>query len=55
LFVREGDFVRYDGIFYEIMALEEPKQLFGQIEDDRNSIELLARCTKARKGVFDAT
>ena len=55
LFVREGDFIRYDGLFYEIMTLAEPKQLFGQIEDDRNSIEVMAKCIKARKGVFDAT
>ena len=55
LFVREGDFIRYDGLFYEIMTLAEPKQLFGQIEDDRNSIEIMAKCIKARKGVFDAT
>jgi hypothetical protein len=55
LFVREGDFVRYDGLFYEIMSLSEPKQLFGQIEDDRNSVEILAKCIKARKGVFDAS
>lgn len=55
LFVREGDFVRYDGLFYEIMTLSEPKQIFGQIEDDRNSTEILAKCVKARKGVFDGT
>ena len=55
LFVREGDFVRYDGLFYEIMTLAEPKQIFGQIEDDRNSIEIMAKCIKTRKGIFDAT
>jgi hypothetical protein len=55
LFVREGDFIRYDGVFYEIMTLSEPKQIFGQVEDDRNSTEILAKCVKSRKGVFDAT
>ena len=55
LFVREGDFVRYDGLFYEIMTLSEPKQIFGQVEDDRNSTEIMAKCRRARKGTFDAT
>lgn len=55
LYVREGDFVRYDGMFFEIVSLSEPKQIFGQIEDDRNSIEILAKCIKARKGTFNAT
>ena len=47
--------VRYDGMFFEIVSLSEPKQIFGQIEDDRNSIEILAKCIKARKGTFNAT
>ena len=55
LFVREGDFVRYDGMFFEIVSLSEPKQIFGQVEDDRNSTEILAKCIKARRGLFDAT
>ena len=32
LFVREGDFVRYGDIYYEIVKLSEPKLLFGQPE-----------------------
>jgi len=52
LFVREGDFVLYGDIFYEITELNEPKQLFGQI-DFRYEIE--ATCIRARKGKFDAT
>ena len=32
LFVREGDFVQYGEFFYEILTLEEPKWLFGQVE-----------------------
>tara|TARA_R110002110_G_scaffold166899_3_gene367862 strand:+ start:470 stop:964 length:495 start_codon:yes stop_codon:yes gene_type:complete len=52
LFVREGDFILYGKIFYEITELSEPKQLFGQI-DFRYEIE--AKCVRARKGKFDAT
>jgi hypothetical protein len=52
LFVREGDFVLYGDIFYEITELNEPKQLFGQI-DFRYEVE--AKCVRARKGKFDAT
>ena len=32
LFVREGDFVLYGNIYYEIVTLSEPKQLYGQID-----------------------
>ena len=32
LFVREGDFVAYGKNFYEIVKLEEPKELFGQVD-----------------------
>ena len=52
LFVREGDFVLYGSIYYEIVTLNEPKQLFGQID---HRIELTAKCKRARKGLFDAT
>ena len=50
LFVREGDFVKYGETFYEIVELNEPKQMFGQI-DHRMTVE--AKCIKARKGTFD--
>ena len=52
LFVREGDFVLYGSLYYEIVTLSEPKQLFGQID---HRIEISAKCVKARKGLFDAT
>ena len=32
LFVREGDFIQYGENFYEILTLQEPKWLFGQVE-----------------------
>ena len=50
LFVREGDFVQYGENFYEILTLEEPKWLFGQVE---SSFEIAATCVRAREGLFD--
>ena len=51
LFVREGDFVKYGKIFYEIVKLNEPKHLFGQADVQ---FEVLADCIRARDGVFNA-
>ena len=51
LFVREGDFVRYGSIYYEIVKINEPKQLFGQIE---TRFEVTAECIRARDGLFNA-
>jgi hypothetical protein len=50
LFVREGDFIRYGDIYYEIVKLNEPKQLFGQIE---SKFEITADCIRARDGLFN--
>lgn len=52
LFVREGDFVLYGEILFEITSLSEPRQIFGQVE---HMIEISATCTRAREGLFDAT
>ena len=52
LYVREGDFVLYGDIYYEIVSLSEPKQLFGQID---HKMEISAACIKSREGLFDAT
>jgi hypothetical protein len=51
LFVREGDFVRFGEIFYEIVKLIEPKILFGQPE---SRFEVGAECIRARDGLFNA-
>jgi len=51
LFVREGDFVKYGKIFYEIVKLNEPKHLFGQADVQ---FEVHAECIRARDGVFNA-
>jgi hypothetical protein len=50
LFVREGDFVRYGSIYYEIVKITEPKVLFGQAE---SRFEVSAECIRARDGVFN--
>ena len=52
LFVREGDFVLYGDTHYEIVNLNEPRQLFGQAD---HKMEIEATCIKSRKGMFDAT
>lgn len=52
LFVRVGDFVLYGDIHYEIVSLNEPRQLFGQID---HRFEISAKCIRAREGLFDAT
>jgi hypothetical protein len=51
LYVREGDFVRYGEVFYEIVKLIEPRLLFGQVE---HRFEIQAECIRARDGVFNA-
>jgi len=51
LFVREGDFVLYGQSYYEITTLNEPRQIFGQVD---HKIEIEAKCVKSREGLFDA-
>ena len=52
LFVREGDFVLYGDIYYEITVLSEPKQIFGQVD---HKMEISAKCVRAREGLFDGS
>ena len=52
IFVREGDFILYGSFYYEIVTLDEPKELFGQAG---HKFEITAKCVRARKGLFDAT
>jgi len=51
LYIREGDFVLYGDSFYEIVSLNESKNLFGQID---NKFEIVAKCIKSRESVFNA-
>ena len=52
LYVREGDFILYGKIYYEIVKLLEPRKLFGQVN---HTFEVSAVCQRARKGLFDAS
>ncbi len=49
LFVREGDFVLYGKILYEIVKVGQPKLLFGKIDE---KFEVVADCIRAREGTF---
>jgi len=52
IYVREGDFVLYGDIYYEITKLSQPRKLFGQVDQ---TFEIIATCKRARKGLFDAS
>ena len=56
LYVRLGDFVQYDQMYFEIVDVSEPRYLFGQDSDfaDGTSLEVSAVCRQARRGLFDA-
>jgi len=51
LYVREGDFVLYGEFLYEIVNLNEPRQLFGQID---HRFEISADCIRSRESLFNA-
>lgn len=51
IIVKPGDFVLYGRFYYEIIKLEEPKLLFGQVA---HTFEVDATCIRSRKGNFDA-
>ena len=51
LYVREGDFVLYDNVFFEITMLLEPTLIFG---DPNYKMEIAAKCIKARQGLFNS-
>jgi len=55
LFVRLGDFVQYDDMFFEIVDAFEPRYLFGQDASfaSNTSLEVTAVCRQARKGLFN--
>lgn len=50
LFVREGDYLLWGNIYYEIHTTGEPEELWGQ-PDERFAV--VAKCIKARQGIFD--
>lgn len=49
LFVKEGDFIQYHNIIYEIVKLNEPQIIWGQQE---HKMEIEAKCVKARESNF---
>jgi len=58
LFVRLGDFMQYDEMYFEIVDVFEPRYLFGQdsaFTTDETSLEVTAVAKQARKGLFDAS
>ena len=50
LYIREGDYVQYGGTFFEIVALEEDRELFGQVD---HRFQIIAKCIKTRKGLVN--
>jgi len=46
---REGDFVKWGDIFYEIKTLTRPQLVFGQVE---NKVMLKAECRVSRESNF---
>jgi hypothetical protein len=56
LFVRLGDFVQYDNMYFEIVDLFQPRYLFGQDTAfaEETSLEVTAVCKQARGGLFNA-
>jgi hypothetical protein len=58
LFIRLGDFVQYDNMYFEIVDLFEPRYLFGQdasFTTSETSLEVTAVARQARRGLFDAS
>lgn len=51
LYVREGDFIQFGDLLYEISILSEPRLLFGQVE---HRFEISAICERSRESLFDA-
>ncbi len=56
LFVRLGDFVQYDDMYFEIIDVFQPRYIFGQDSAfaDETSLEVTAVCKQARRGLFNA-
>lgn len=52
LWVREGDFLQYGDNFYEIVDLNELKEMFGQNDF---KVEITAICIKAREENFNGS
>ena len=56
LFVRLGDFIQYDAMYFEIVdVFEDARYLFGQDVNfaDGTALAVQATCRQARKGLFN--
>lgn len=51
IYVKVGDFILYGGVYFEIVKVDEPDELFGQ-QDQKFAI--FAECVRARQGAFRA-
>lgn len=51
VFPREGDFIEFGEVYFEISSITEPQIVFGQIN---NKIMKKCSCVKAREGQFKA-
>jgi hypothetical protein len=51
LYVRVGDYIKYGDNYYELVELNEPREMFGRTE---YKVEIVAKGIKVREGVFDA-
>ncbi len=49
--VREGDFVEYGGVFFEITSATQPQIVFGQVN---NKVMVKMTCVQSREGQFVA-
>jgi len=58
LFVRLGDFMQYDEMYFEIVDVFEPRYIFGQdsaFTSTETSVEVTAVGKQARRGLFNAS
>lgn len=49
--VREGDFVEYGGVFFEITSATQPQIVYGQVN---NKVMVKCSCVQSREGQFAA-
>jgi hypothetical protein len=52
LYIREGDMILYDGIYFEIVSVDQKTVLYG---DPNPSFDIIVKCNVARKGTFNAS
>lgn len=52
LYVTNGDFILYGDTFYELVKVDVPRAIFGQID---YKFEIIANAIQARREIFDST